>query len=206
MMTLMEDSTVWFEVESYRTEQERAFVAAIRKRANDWGDLDVWADDSFTQRREDRLILALDLVDRERHSVLRTLRADYDETGVVVGPDPSGQLVGGIDTSRGDAVVHRGGGTPESLADIVADWMENEMRRPIERHEWQRQRLFRRLRFHRYVLADTGESLGSSYPDNRPRSQLGSPNRIVVVRDFRLQGAPIAAGAQHRQLGGTNDD
>jgi len=179
------ENTVWFGIDEILKRDERDFVCAVLKRAKLWTRLGLSSKNTFYQKCENSLILAVDLVDQDYHAVLRTLCADYDESRVVVGPDPTGQLVGDIDTRNEGTIVRREAATPDGTASVVADWIEGELRRPIERHEWDRSSWRERFKHRRWVMADTGTVLCWSDSSNQPRSELGVPDRVIVARDFR---------------------
>lgn len=110
--------------------------------------------------------------------LLWTLRIDDDGVAVSFGPDETHQLVTDLDPDRPGVTVMTGRPVAEMVA-AAADWMEREMRRPIERHEWDRPGVQRR----EWVLADTGEGLGVSDSANvGRRPELGPPDRVVRAR------------------------
>ena len=82
------------------------------------------------------------------------------------------------------------GCSPSELANRAADWIESELRRPIERREWRVGFLARHIR---YVLTDTERVILWSDPQNKYRHLTKQPNSITVVRDFRR-----AEGADYR--------
>mgnify|MGYP001041623023 FL=1 len=161
-----------FDLVECRDEREREFVEALHARAKAAG----WFADAWP--REDRFILTVCPIDSQYNCVLRTLRVDFDGTAVSFGPDETHQLVTDLDPSRPDVVV-LSGRPPAELAFAAATWLEQEMRRPIMRREWNR------LTFQRteWFLADTGEELLASDSANKFRwAGLGPPDSVVLVR------------------------
>ncbi|WP_265595144.1 hypothetical protein [Haloferula sp. BvORR071] len=177
-----QDPSEWFEIGHYRSAAEQAFAETLRDRAHAWRIPGSSPDHTLVGRGgDDRLVLALDISDQESKVCLRTLRIEFDGTGVVLGEDETGQLVTDLDPTLPDVFARRdSGGTPALFASFAADWVEQELRRRIERHEWTRDGFCHR----RWLFADTGKSIVWSDSCNTPRSNLGPPDRIIVVRDF----------------------
>jgi hypothetical protein len=101
------------------------------------------------------------------------VRFDYES--VSVGEDATGQFTNAPDPRRSTTLR---GEDPEALAAFACDWLEGELKRPIERHEWEGPD-FRHLR---WVMADTGDELVWSDSANDPRPELAEPDRRVVIR------------------------
>jgi hypothetical protein len=99
-----------------------------------------------------------------------------------MGDDETGQGGYPLDPSHAGVVtIPRDHHSPSELGIFAADWLEKELRRPIERHEWRRPGFTHR----RCRLADTGEALSWSDSHNEPRPDLGPPDAVLVLRDFR---------------------
>lgn len=150
-----------------RTAEERAFVGCLEERATrgDWlGDSWIW---------EDRLIVSVSPQDEEERVILRTIRADFFGDRVVIGDDPTDQIVGDLDRAQQGVAVKSG--PPEELAEFVADWFERELARPIERREWKHATFEHR----EWVMVDSGRRLMWSDSSNRNDRALGQPHRIV---------------------------
>ena len=159
-----------FDLDECRTVAEAEFVAALHARSESGG----WFGDGWP--REDRVIVTVCPVDPELKGVLRTLRVDFDGLTVVCGEDETHQLVGDLDVARADVVSQRGA-APSELAQFAADWLEREMARPIDRHEWYGWSFVHR----RWVLADTGRTISISDSRNDFRRSLGTPDAVVRV-------------------------
>jgi len=160
-----------FDLDECRNGVEREFIEALHACAEAHG----WYADAWP--REDRIIVTVDLADDESNCSLRTLRVDFDGSMMLAGPDETHQLVSDLDPTRADVISTRDG-SPGALANAAAAWLEHEMARPIERCEWNRATFHHRL----WRFADTGEELAWSDSENRKRSGLGVPDRIVPVR------------------------
>jgi hypothetical protein len=166
----MKISAPRFDVHECRNEAEFRFLQTLHSRAaaREWH-ADAWS-------RDDRLLLTVDITDHEYNTVLRTLRVDLVGSTLLAGPDETHQLTTDLDPGSAN-VVRIPGGTPEVLATAAADWLEQEMARPIERWEWNRVTFRHRL----WQCADTGEHLVWSDSENKKRSDLGSPDRVVAL-------------------------
>jgi hypothetical protein len=161
-----------FDLTECNNEREREFVEALHARAETGG----WYADAWP--RDDRVILSVCLCDRdpEYHGVLRTLRVDFDGAAVWYGPDETHQLVTELDPAHPDVSVLFGLEVAE-LAAIAADWLEQEMRRLIVRHEWDRTDC-RGVTPRLWVIADTGEPIVAR---GILSEDFGPPDRVVVV-------------------------
>ncbi len=112
------------DIDQCRTPEEKEFALAILARAEAGG----WYGDLWFF--EDPLILSVTLFeDREGWypCVFCTLRADFYGKRVVVGKDPTHQLVSLLDSTSTDANFESD--SPVELAQFAADWLEREMRR-----------------------------------------------------------------------------
>lgn len=176
------DSPEWFKIDDSYSDAEREFLQTMLARAQAWVTIGLSPDDVWLLDVERPLILCVDVCDPESKGGLRTLRVDFDGVSVIAGEDETGQMSTDLDITHPDVLFrHDVEGTPNFFATIAADWIEQELRRPIERHEWSGT-YFRHCR---WVLADTHTPLVWSDSSNEPRPELGEPHRIVVVRDFR---------------------
>ncbi len=161
-----------FHLDECNTEAERAFIEAMHRRSEAGG----WYPNAWVWG--DRVVLAVCSSDHTPgyNLLLRTLRVDYDGREVRFGPDETHQFATDLNPVRSGVSVLSGLPVTE-LAAAAADWLEREMRRPIERHEWDRldkRGVAPRL----WVLGDTGEglvALGQRSPD------FGPPDRVVPV-------------------------
>jgi hypothetical protein len=160
-----------FDLHECNSEAEREFIETLHSRAAAHG----WHADGWP--RDDRVVVTIDVSDREFKFSLRTLRVDFDGLVMLAGRDETGQLASDLDVGRDDVVSMRDR-APHALADAAADWLEREMARPIERCEWDRARFHHRL----WRYADTGEELVWSDSVNQKRPSLGPPDRVVRVR------------------------
>lgn len=168
--SLMQVQAPRFDLDECNTEAEREFIEALHLRAEVRG----WYADG--RRREDRVIVTIDVLDREFNCSLRTLRVDFNGSVMLAGPDETGQLASDLDADRSEVVSIRDC-APQVLADAAADWLEREMFRPIERCEWNRVEYYHRL----WRYADTGEELVWSDSQNQKRRSLGIPSRVAPV-------------------------
>jgi hypothetical protein len=174
-----------FDMGEYRDDAERRFVEAMRTRALEWAALGVRPDEAFVLPDDGLpfLRLGVDVVDRDAGSIVLSYQVRFDYASVVVGEDPTAQFTDPPDPRRSATLR---ADTPEALAGFACDWIEAELARPVERHEWETAA----FRHTRWVMGDTGDELMWSDSANDPRPGLGEPDRRVVVRDFR----PRAAG------------
>lgn len=123
------DDERWLSLDECRTEGEREFIREMSRRALGWRQLGI-DHDHLSGTTEPFVMLILDIsADR---CVIRTLRADYRDFKVVVGEDSTGQSATDLDETSPHVLVVTEG-TPRSLAAAAADWMEQEIRRPIVR-------------------------------------------------------------------------
>lgn len=160
-----------FDLFECNSNREREFVEALHARA-EAGD---WHADWWTHN--DRIILSVCVIDADPpyNCLLRTLRVDFDGWEVRFGPDETHEFATDLDPSK-PGVSALSGTAVSELACAAADWLEREMKRRIDRHEWDRPGLCRRV----WVLADSGESLSFSDSSNiRNRPDMGPPDRVV---------------------------
>ncbi len=126
------------------------------------------------------IVLGVDISDTAPIVVLRTLRVEFDGTRALVGDDQTMQLVTSLDPRSRDVTIFAER-SPDACALAVAEWIEEQLRRPIHRHEWLHEG------FHHIVwlLADTGSKLieltGLGSIDGL---DLGAPDAVTVVRDY----------------------
>ena len=162
---------------------EEEFLAALREHAQRWPGLGIQADHTMVFMEETMLVIGVDISDPDFNSILRTLRADLYPDKVVCGHDPTYQFVGVLDPACPDYVVHSAS-EPRTLAELAASWFESELRRPVERHEW-RIGNCHHVRW-KDLSTDSYFMLRDATRTRRTESELGPPQRRVVVRDFRL--------------------
>jgi len=169
-----------FDMGDYADDRERRFVEAMRARALEWAALGIRPGEAFVLPDEDFpfLRLGVDVVDRDTDTIVRSYQVRFDHASVVVGEDPTGQFTDPPDPRR-SATLHTA--DPQVLAAFACDWLEAELKRPIERHEWETAD----YRHTRWVMGDTGAELVWSDSANDPRPELGEPDRRAVIRDFR---------------------
>lgn len=175
-------STDWFEGEG-RTDAERRFLTVLRDRAQSWHQLDIAPDD--TQAWTDRadLYVHVDVADRDQHRIIGTLRVDLDGERVT-GHWGAADFCDTIDPSAPDSFGTPALGTPEEAAHRAASWLEEQLRRPIERREWRQGEGITRCV---WVLADTDQTLCGA--------GQGLPFSAADGRWWR--GAPAPTGTLH---------
>ncbi|HET7230943.1 MAG TPA: hypothetical protein VFJ16_13115 [Longimicrobium sp.] len=180
-----------FDMGDYRDDRERRFVEAMRARALGWAALGVGPEEAFVLPDDDvpALRLGVDVVDREAGAIVRTFQVRFDHASVVVGVDPTAQFTDPPDPRRSSTLRATSPATaPEALASFACDWLEAELIRPIERHEWEAES----FRHTRWVMGDTGEELMWSDSANDPRPELGEPDRRIVVHGAQPPTQPQA--------------
>lgn len=173
-----------FDMGDYRDDVERRFVEAMRARARGWAALGVRPDEAFVLPDDDLpfLRLGVDVVDRDAAAIVRSFQVRFDYASVVVGEDPTGQFTDPPDPRRSATLR---GGDPEALAAFACGWIDAELKRPIERHDWETDT----FRHARWVMGDTGDELMWSDSANDPRPELGDPDRRTVIRDIHPSAA-----------------
>jgi len=173
----------------YTEPAEKEFIATLKLRVKDWAVLGIGEDEITEILPEDRktsvvgwkVIVGFAIDDEEENSELLTIRADYSDGLVTIGRDEtSGSLDADLDSSRPEYAEYRHP-SPRACAEFAAMQIERQLRRPVECHEWHGPGFF----YKRWLFSDTGEGLGFCGTDNERRSNLGPPDRIRVVRDFR---------------------
>ena len=125
------DDEMWIVLDGCRTEGEREFIREMSRRASGWRELGI-DNDHLLGTTEPFVMLMLDISKDKR--VLRTLRADYRDSKVVVGVDETQQSATDLDEASPDVLVVTEG-TPRSFATAAADWMEREIRRFVQVRE-----------------------------------------------------------------------
>jgi len=163
-----------FDIDECRNQAEHEFINALHARA----EAGLWFADSWLE--PDKIIVTVNIMDAEANCVLRMLRVDFDGTALTYGRDETCQLTTFLDPTRPDVVVIADK-PPAGLAEIAADWLEHEMRRPVVRHEWHRPEFSHRI----WLFADTGEHLMWSDSANANRPGLGVPDKIISVNRVR---------------------
>jgi hypothetical protein len=114
--------SAWFALDdACRPVQER-FLAALREHARDWPP-SVSPHSSGAFVIDGFLTTYVDLSDPDEDTVVTSLRAEFDGSGVYANQVAS---VGGLGAT----------GTPESCAAEAARWYLQQLGRPVERHEW----------------------------------------------------------------------
>lgn len=159
-----------FDLAQCRNPAEREFINALHARAEAGG----WFADSWPV--PGKIIVSVDIVDAAANCVLRMLRVDFDGSSLIYGRDETFQLVTDLDPASLDVVVVADK-PPADLANIAADWLEREMRRPVVCHEWHRPEFSHK----EWLFADTGEQLVWSDSANAKRGELGRPDKITPV-------------------------
>ncbi len=176
------ESEQWFFADECRTDAEREFVAAMAERARAWHESGVTPDDLRSLPAAGKWLLFVDVCAPAEGHVLRTLRVELIGDCVVMGDDETGQGTHDLDVSRpGVVACDRGAAQAGTLADCAANWIELQLRRPVERHEWHRAMFVHR----RWILADTNQGLSWSDSQNERRSELGLPDLVHLVRGAR---------------------
>jgi hypothetical protein len=112
----------WFGLEDHCNGVHERFLAALRGHARDWPP-HVRPQSSGAYLIDGLLTTYVDLCDPDEGSVVTSLRADFDGSGVYANHVAS---VGGLGAA----------GTPESCAAEAARWYLQQLGRPVERHEW----------------------------------------------------------------------
>jgi hypothetical protein len=170
----------WFEidVDDCPTEAEREFLTALCAHSSEWLRFGLSPDAGLIQFEDSVLTVALDVSDHKQGVVLRTLRIDFDGSGVVLGYDETGALVTKLDVQNPDVKEYREFGvTPTDCANAAAEWLEVELARRIERREWNTP-LFKHQE---YVVVDMNQCIAWSDSQNKRRSGLGVPHRVTIV-------------------------
>ena len=177
----------WLERDSSETAAERAFLDGLEERARSWGSLGLDRDDVMVLGGHDgTLAVGVNVTDREQRCVLRLLRVDFDGAAIACGEDETHQFVTDLHAGCDGFTGWVGFGcSPRELAGPAADWIESELRRPIERLEWRVGFFGRHIR---YVLTDTERVILWSDPQNKYRQLTTQPRSITVVRDYRRTG------------------
>ncbi len=83
---------VWFEWHDPVTPEVGEFLSALRQSASTWSDADP-LDSLVYEFPGQFVVVGLDVCDRERGGVLRTLRLDYGPLRVIYGEDETQQLL-----------------------------------------------------------------------------------------------------------------
>jgi len=100
----------------------------FQRRAARWQEIGVRPYHLLFQWECGILTTAVDIDDRERRAIVRTLRADYDGARVLVGVDETGQLVTPlIDEHDGTRSYDVRGETPEAIGQMMAEKLESRL-------------------------------------------------------------------------------
>ena len=184
------DDLDYFEVDGPVSEEEHAFLSALRG----WIDGRIYSFSHREDTREAGLLVGVDVA--ADHLVLLTVGVRF-RSGRLHGDRVDSQLYGFPEQPSSLAIDSAG--TPIDLATVAAAWFDALLRRPIVRHEWLHGG---EVYANRYVFADTGETLVQMYrqdlaPPGQPEqliknghvfgrgwiqtSGLGSPDREIAV-------------------------
>jgi hypothetical protein len=165
----------WFGFEGHLGDEERAFLAVLRERTEEWAK--PWC------RREDlredgALIVGLDVDAPEvalltvgMHLAGNRIRGDRLDHQLFTLPDPPTSLAIEATGSAADLAVH------------AAGWLGSILRRPIVRYEWQHSG---RVYASRYLFADTGEGLVETY--DRRLAPPGQREQLIAAGHSRGEG------------------
>ena len=166
----------WFDWDGDLWPEAAAFLDAVRKGAAGWNDAN--PDNSMVYEWNDQLVLGLDVSDRDRRTVLRTLRVDYGPQGLVLGEDETGQFVSELTPQQHEfRRIGHGDLGPADLGRMAADWFQTQLERPIELAEWHGWTYW----YREYRLADSGRTLCWLANGNKPKRDLGPPDQVWAV-------------------------
>ena len=160
------DDLAYFELDEPVTEEERAFLSAVRRRADGriylWGAREGWSESGpvLVGIHIDAPDVALITAGVRVHA--GHLHGDRLDDQHYVFPDTPSSLVVDAD------------GSPEELATAATTWFETLVRRPIVRQDWVHKG---RIYAQRYVFADTGEPLSQMYRNDWAPS--GQPEQLI---------------------------
>lgn len=170
----------WFAC-SDATPSQEAFLKPLRARAAAWGAYGIGSDDTLVYEYTDpvRLIAAVDVYDPDANLIVGTVRIEFDGAALR-GRWGSSHFCDAIDPADPDSIgIERPGITPEEAARLAADWLESQVRRPLERQDWRRDG----TTFHRrWVLADSGTVLCWRDEANTQRADLPTPDQVTPLR------------------------
>jgi hypothetical protein len=121
------DLSDWFELDGSETEAQRQFVVAFVSRAMTWEPLGIHPYHFLLQFSGAIVTVAVDIDDKQRKAVARTLRADFDGHGLACGDDETMQLSGGFDRRRPVMERHETAESPQFYASVAADWIEQQL-------------------------------------------------------------------------------
>jgi len=166
------------------SEDERTFVRALMHRP--WAHLGLAPDDvhmleADPQEQRDYLMIFFDICAGSHIS--RTLRLELSPDGALrMGRDETMQGGSPFDEDRPEfRHFPPTQYTAAELAEFAVKWLSEQLRRPVELHEWRRSNFVHK----RLFLADTGEWLMWSDTENMPRPWLGPPDTLHTLRDYR---------------------
>ena len=161
----------------------RDFLMHLNAYAKDWRSLGMDEDDVLLQVREDCLVVAIDVVDRQEQSVLSVPRADFCQQGVMYGFDESRQLVGHMnpDPKKNNiSPFNVPEATPKQCAYAIAHFFASTLCRPVERREWRRRDFVHK----EWFFSDTETRLQNRSVVCFENLTIGAPDQVVVVRSF----------------------
>ena len=170
------DDADWFDGEG-RDARERAFLTRLRAHGEVWRSLDLQPGLTYAWFDEPFLRCSIDRGDDERRLIVATLRADLLSDSVQAGFSSScmfHELRSGLPSIRVDQ-----GESIEEAADRVVTFLAEQIRRPLERHEWVEAG---RVVHGCYVLADVSRELCWWDNKNEPRDMGRAPDRVVRIR------------------------
>jgi hypothetical protein len=182
----MMDRESWadaFRVEECRTARQRQLVDAFVARAAAWEPVGTYPADVAVSGMDDggllEWVILIDVTAASADHVLRTLRLELAPGLVAVGDDFTGQGHP-LDRALQDVTTFRGDGTSAKTAvQLGVNWIEAELRRPIEEHVWQAPGYVHR----RTILADSGRCLSwSDTLHDARRPLVGPPSEIRRLR------------------------
>lgn len=171
----------WFDWEDSLPEYEQEFLQELRRFALGWQQLGVEWGHTGVFRPDGVLACVVDVSDRVR--ILDAHRIDLHRGYVLLSSDGTDQFVRPL--SEGGGAERRSAADASTLAHASAEWVECQLRRRIERHEW----TVDGGRHKRWCYVDSDLDLFVEGPGYREvsRSELGPEFERSVVRDFSLK-------------------
>ena len=167
-----------FEDTVFRNEEEKEFLISLLAHANEWFEFGLTDQDCYLMYDNSALTVAFDICDFERSVVLRCLRIDLTETGLLLGFDDSMQYVCPLSADNPDVKSYqRAEYTPKDFAEIAAKWLVSELSRKIERRELRSGSVHHQ----QYVIEDSNQPLSWSDSENKKRYGLGTPTLTKIV-------------------------
>jgi len=160
----------------FRNDEDREFLTALCSYSDNWKKYGFHDEDFLYFYHGEVLSVAFDICAHKQ--VLRAMRIDLTETNLLLGEDETAQYISTLNPNNPEVKVYlKADYSITELAELSAKWIDFELSRKIELHEWIN------FRFHhrQWIMADNHKIIMWSDSKNILRKLLGKPTNISIT-------------------------